>query len=98
MNQLEQTAELIGTGQRLEELLQHRAWGDVQQILSGIYEAAVKEALDPSVTETQQRLSRLDRAAAIKGLIDTLKMRIDEAITYSRQLRTNVSQQPHTYF
>lgn len=98
MQNLETVAAQIGCGQRLEEMLQHKGWGDVQQVIATIYEKAIAEALDPKLVDTTLILSLRARAAAIKELRDTLNIRINELIENSKQLRSDSFETKHSYF
>jgi hypothetical protein len=98
MTELEQIAEHIGRGQRLQELRQNKGWQDVEQILSSIYEAAVAQALNNSVTDPTQKLANLAHAAAIKEVRDKFLTLIDELIDHSKQLQSQTFGSQHSYF
>lgn len=98
MSNLETKADQIARGQRLEELMQHRGWEEVEQIIASIYEKAIADALDPKVVDTNVILSLRAKAAAIRELRDTLKIRINELIEYSKQLRSDSHNSQHSYF
>jgi len=72
-------------GQLLNDIKNSGGWALLQEMLTDIYEAAVKEALDPDITDTAVILHRRAKANAIREIHVNLVSRVEEEIQTALQ-------------